>query len=218
MGRVLVVDDDLEFCESVSRYFKIKGDFECDIAVSHSQMFEKIKTTQYDLMTLDVQLAEENGIHLLPIVKNQFTGPIILISCLGDKSNRIEGLRSGATDYMVKPIVLEELFIKSKRLIDNFAEQVVTKVDDYVIDEVKNIAYLEGKKLKLSNHQLLLLTFLLKNKGRVISRERLTEVVWNYEHCESRVVDVAVSKLRRATNDSRIKTVRGRGYIYEDSK
>lgn len=217
MGRILVVDDDLEFCESVAKYLSLKGGYECDIATDHIQLVSKIKTSRYDLITLDVQLANENGIQLLPQIKKRFSGPIILISCLGDKDNKISGLRSGAIDYMVKPIVLEELYIKGKRLIENEQLKIMTRIDNYVIDEVNNIAYLDEKKLKLAEHSFLLLTFLLKNKGVVISRDRLAKVIWNYEQCESRIVDVTVSKVRQATGDNRIKTIRGCGYVYKDN-
>lgn len=213
--KALIIDDNQEFCTLISKYLSIKHQFEVDIATDQKEALTKLKYQKYDVITLDVELGNVNGIDLLPKIRSIYAGALIIISCHNQAENRISGLRDGADDYMVKPILFEELYLRISKLIPKVSNSRRLEVDDYSLDINNLILYYKGNKLSVSAKDFRVLELLLKNKGKTMSRETIYSLVWGSELYESRIIDMTVARLRKVTNCNRIKTVRGKGYIYE---
>lgn len=215
-SKILIIDDNQMFCNNLSKYLSIKAKYICDIANNAIEAIEKIKTYKYDLITLDIELDDVNGIDLLQQIKKNYTGPVIFISCLNDIDTKLNGLKKGGDDYLTKPIEMEELYIRAQKLINRVNANRFIKLGDYVIDEENRVAYHKDKKLILNEQGFGVLALLLKNPGKVYSREALFALIWNSDYSySSRVIDVAIVNVRKETGDKRIKTVYGVGYTYE---
>lgn len=214
MRKILIIDDNKEFCELLSEYLKLKAGYDCDIALNKEEVAKCVESTRYDLITLDIELEEDNGIELIPMIKSHHLGPMILISCISDLNTKISGLRNGVDDYLVKPIAMEELLLRANNLVNRYSMTNYFYMDEYCIDEVNKIVYKNDSELKMNETTTMVLTLLLRNKGKALTREQIFEAVWGIDLLDSRAVDNAVAKIRKQTDDNRFRTVRGVGYQY----
>lgn len=213
--RVLLVDDNVEFCNNVSEYLSIRGNYECTIVTSPRNVIQELKSRKYDIITLDIEMGEYFGVDMLPSIKEIYSGPIILISCLYDADTKISGLRNGADDYLVKPILMEELYIRIEKLINRINTKSYIKLGRYVFDEAKQVVYMKEKRLDLNVNHYKMLLYMVQNPGELLTREKISMIGWNNSIFESRIVDTAISKIRKETKDYHIITIRGQGYMYE---
>lgn len=215
MTNILIVDDNVDFCENVKEYMEYSMQCNIDIANSGKELIDKVQAQNYDIITLDIQMPGENGIDLLPVVKKYYSGPIIMISCLTDANHKIDGLRNGADDYLTKPVVMEELRIRMEKLVKLINNDRLLEIGECCIDELNKIVYINDRKLNLNSAAYETFVLIVKNQGKVISREKLCNVVWEMDLMDSRVVDNAIAKIRKEAPEMDIKTIRGIGYIYE---
>ena len=152
--------------------------------------------------------------------------PVLILSALGDVDDRVIGIRSGSDDYLVKPFAFAELLARIEALgkrngTQSSAKQTNLTAGDMEMDLLARKVTRAGKVIDLQTREFRLLEYLLKFKGQLVTRTMLLESVWDYHFDpQTGVIDVHISRLRKKlgdTNNKLIKTVRGAGYIIEDS-
>lgn len=213
---ILIIDDDDRIRDLLSRYL-IKQGYRASTADGSNEARLKMQGLKYDLLIVDIMMPGEDGLSLTRSLREHHDVPIILLTALGEADQRIEGLKSGADDYLPKPFEPEELLLR----IDNIfrragktpaSEKVV--FGPYVYDSSKGILRKNGKQMKLTTGEQTLLSLLAGQSGAVVSRYILSE---NIKAQSERAVDVQMTRLRRKLEDDTsepqyLLTVRGEGY------
>ncbi len=216
---ILVIDDNNKMCNLIKAYGEKKYQYNIDTVNTISDAIKLIKKNDYKLITLDIELENENGLIEITTLKRYFVGPILFVSCVSDTENIISGFNKGADDYVTKPFNMDELFLRIARSIERSGTYIKLKIENYTIDEYKNEVFLDERLLSLSEIATKVLICILKNKNKVVTREQIFAEVWegNYTY-STRVIDTHISYIRKETNDVRIRSIRSRGYTFETVK
>ncbi|MEE0419612.1 MAG: response regulator transcription factor [Lachnospiraceae bacterium] len=222
---IYCVEDDANIRELVVYALKTAGyeSFGFENAVC---FYQGMKEQQPDLILLDIMLPDEDGISILKKVRSEKHYreiPVIMLTAKTAEYDKVLGLDSGADDYVTKPFGVMELISRVKAVLRRTekapADELV--LEDLRVDEQKHEVYVQDKQVVLTYKEFELLVYLLKNKGIVLSRDKILDVIWNYEYeGESRTVDVHIGSLRQKLGPcgDMIKTIRGVGYKIGDSK
>jgi len=220
MKRILVIDDDQDILDLVA-YNLSRNGYRCFTAQKCSSGMDILMTENPDLVILDIMLPGFNGLTLLEeLKKNESTKeiPVIMLTAKGEESDRILGLEMGADDYVPKPFSVRELVLRVQRSLDR-AELSDTNprliCNGISLDFDRYEVMAGGAEVHLTATEFKLLAFLLRNKGRVVSRARLLEQVWGYQFAgTTRTVDTHIQRLRDKLDavPHGIETVRGVGY------
>ena len=227
MTRLLVVDDDRELCELMSEFLSREG-YEVDAVHDGQQGLELALAGEHALLVLDVMLPGLSGFELLRRLRESSPVPVIMLTARGEDVDRIVGLEMGADDYMPKPFNPRELTARIRAVLRRAetAEAADTEAEDSLVegdlrvDPGARTVQLAGRELELTGVEFSILEVLLRNAGRVVSREELSQLALSRRPSPTdRSLDVHVSNLRRklgapAGGRDRIKTVRGVGYLY----
>ena len=215
---ILIVDDDKRLRELLENYlqekkFKI---FTCD---DFSSAKEILTYFIFDLIIVDRMMPGGDGIGLIEIIKKQSSTPVILLTAMGESSKRIEGLKTGADDYMTKPFEPEELYLRIKKLLKFFKQKKFKNEIIVFGDYLYSLTSLQLKKgdknIYLTEGENKLLNHLATKKNNIVLREELANNEYNEN--EFRKIDVQVTRLRQKVekNPKRpifIRTIRGKGY------
>ena len=171
------------------------------------------------LVLLDIMLPEEDGISALKTLRSSARTcrlPVIMLTAKGTEYDKVLGLDAGADDYLTKPFGMMELLSRIRALLRRTQQETDTyRCGVLTVDQARHIVTVNGQEVALTQKEFEVLCLLLKNKGQVLSRERLIEDVWGYAFTgESRTVDVHVRTLRQKLGEAGayIETVRGYGY------
>jgi two-component system OmpR family response regulator len=224
MGRkILLVEDDDETAEYI-----VKGLAELGHVVDHASNGRDglflASDGSFDLVILDRMLPGLDGLSLMRALRAAGVGtPVVMLSALASVDDRIEGLEGGSDDYLVKPFSFAELLARVNALLRRSegagaAAETRLTVGDLEIDLLSRLVKRSGKAIELKPREYLLLEYLARNAGRVVTRTMLLEQVWDYHFDPgTNVIDVHVSRLRRKLEDGFEKpllhTVRGAGYM-----
>ena len=203
MNRILVVEDDRDIGELVCRYLE-KAGFGTHLLTSGREAMPAIAAAVPDLLVLDLMLPHVDGLEICRAVRaNEKTAgiPIIMLTARGDESDRIVGLEIGADDYIAKPFSPNELVARVRALLRRTHRPpslpVSVTYGSIVVDSERHTVSSLGKSVVLTAKEFLLLEYLLKHKGRVLSRDVLLTDVWGYKYTGgTRTVDVHVRRLR----------------------
>jgi DNA-binding response OmpR family regulator len=225
--RVLVVDDDPTVSDVVRRYLEQDG-YTVRLARDGMQGLAAVQAEQPDLMVLDLMMPGLNG---LEVCRRLRAGrpdlPIIMLTALGEESDRVLGLEVGADDYVTKPFSPRELMLRVRSVLRRAAgpaagsaPPAVLTDGDLVADTARRIATRGGAALALTVREFDLLAFLLAHPGRVWTRAELLEKVWGWQFGDDSTVTVHVRRLREKiekdpAEPERLLTVWGVGYRYE---
>lgn len=217
-NRILIVEDEVAIAKMISMNLKVSN-YDTKIYTDGLEAAEALKEdSEYDLALLDVMLPGVDGFELLEIVK-QYRIPVIFLTAKDDIESKIQGLRGGADDYIVKPFEVLELLVRIEKVLEreNKLSDVI-KVLDLKIDISQRTVRKNGVEIPLKPKEFELLRVLAKNKNIAISREKLLSMVWGYEYMgETRTVDVHIGQLRKKLDlGDNIKTVSKMGYRLED--
>jgi DNA-binding response OmpR family regulator len=203
MSRILVVEDDRDIGELVCRYLE-KAGFATQLLASGREGMAAIAATAPDLLVLDLMLPHLDGLEICRSVRaNEKTAgiPIIMLTARGEEAERIVGLEIGADDYIAKPFSPNELVARVRALLRRThrppSQAPSVTYGSIVMDSERHTVSSLGKSVALTAKEFLLLEYLLKHKGRVLSRDVLLTDVWGYKYTGgTRTVDVHVRRLR----------------------
>jgi DNA-binding response OmpR family regulator len=223
--RVLVVDDDPTVSDVVRRYLE-RADFGVRLAGDGPMALEEYRRDRPDLVVLDLMLPGIDGLEVCRRLRTQDPSlPIIMLTALGEESDRVLGLEMGADDYITKPFSPRELVLRVQSVLRRTAPAPAAAPDeltdgDLHVDVARRIATRRGQELALTVREFDLLVFLMRNPGRVLRRAELLEQVWGWTFGDQSTVTVHMRRLREKVEDDpaqprRILTVWGVGYRYE---
>lgn len=226
MDRILVIDDDVELCSLVSEYLAEEG-FQVDCVYNGEQGLERFKAGEHVLTVLDVMLPGMNGFDVLRRIRDTSRLPVLLLTARGQDVDRIVGLEIGADDYLPKPFNPRELVARIRAILrrtktgaKSSSAPEILRVGDVELDPATRTVLQAGKPVELTSVEFNLLEVLLREAGKVVTRERLVNAVLSRKFSPfDRSIDMHVSKVRKKLGDSEgapehIKTVRGVGYIF----
>ncbi|HET6328837.1 MAG TPA: response regulator transcription factor [Planctomycetaceae bacterium] len=218
MTRVLVVEDQRSLLLNLERGLTEEG-YEVVSAASIAEARVAL-AQQPDLIVLDLLLPDGSGIDLLRQIRGQGgRQPILILTARDSVDDRIQGLDTGADDYLVKPFSFNELLARLRALLRrrSLDQQALLSIEGLEVDLLRRVAFREGRPLELSNRQFELLTYLMQNAHTVVSREMIARDVWKESTATwTNVIEVHIAQLRRKVERPNLPTilhtVRGHGY------
>ena len=224
MYRILLVEDDKNIRTLIVNYFtkKEQGTFTVDVACDGQAGLEKAYENHYDCLLLDVMLPELDGFEICREMRKNSDVPILFITARAGESDILNGYALGCDDYVVKPFPLPVLYEKVNALIKRSKGLVRSKIfvsGKLSLNPNNGIVICDGEEVKLTAREYAILKVLIENKGIIISREKLMDIVWGYNSgADERVLDTHMRNLRKALGPygKQIKTVIRRGYKIED--
>ncbi len=217
MKKILVVEDEPDIRELLASYLISDGYkvTEAEDGVSAIELFSKDK---FDLVILDILIPKIDGYGVCEVVKKQSDVPVIFLSALGDENSMVKGYDSMADDYVTKPFSMPVFLKKVKAVLrrdaKNSAEERTKVCYGNIIMVPDTMEVMVGDtKVELTAREFDILMTLIKNPGRIYTRELLLEMLWDYNSLvDERIVDSHIKNLRHKVGEGVIETVRGRGY------
>lgn len=223
--RILVVEDEPKLAGAVRDGLEAEQ-YTVRLAGTGEDGFQLATTEPFDLIVLDVMLPGRDGIQVLAALRQrQVATPVLLLTARDTIEDRVKGLDAGADDYLVKPFAFPELLARIRALLRRGRGEPDTDLSlgDLVMDVARRTVSRAGRELELTQREFDLLEYLLRHRGRVVSREMLARDVWKtvvrYTPIDN-VIDVHVARLRRKLDDPfpapLLHTVRGVGFVLRD--
>ena len=224
--KLLIVEDEKRLCQTVAKHLKDEG-YTVDMCYDGSDALDYINGTEYDAVILDIMLPGIDGISVLKKIRaKKLNTPVLLLTAKSSVEDKVEGLDSGADDYLTKPFALDELSARIRVMIRRSG---VERVDNTItagpltLDTEKKVAVREGKEIKLTAKEYSILEYLMHNKGIVLSRDKIMHHIWNYDYeGGSNIIDVYIRNLRNKVDagfdQKLIQTVRGMGYVIKSKQ
>ena len=222
---ILLIEDDVLAAE-----YLIKGLGECGHVVDHAADGEIglniALNGHYDVIVVDRMLPGRDGLTIIRMLRaDRNQTPALVLSALGEVDDRVEGLRAGGDDYLVKPYAFSELLARLDALARRnqpAGQQQYLRMADLVIDRQNQTVKRAGRLIHLQPREFRLLEYLMRNAGRMVTRTMLLEHVWDFNFDpQTNVIDVQISRLRgkidKGFGVSLLHTVRGAGYILSES-
>ncbi len=222
--RVLVVEDEKKTASFIRKALQAEG-FAVDVCHNGEEAWAAARLTSFDAIVLDIMLPGRDGLSLVRQLRQRENAtPVLLLSARGEVNERVEGLNSGADDYLPKPFVIAELVARVRALGRRGGESKspVLRVGDLTLDTVTRQAQRGGAAIELTAREYRLLEFLMRSAGRICGRMAILEQVWDYSFDPgSNLVDVNIMRLREKIDadfePKLLHTVRGIGYMIKDS-
>lgn len=218
--RLLVVEDEKKLNDLITKKLE-KEYYGVDSCFDGEEAIRYVEGTEYDAVILDIMLPKLDGFEVIKRIrakKNKV--PILLLTARDNIDDKVKGLDYGADDYLVKPFIFEELMARIRVLLrrnSGNADNVVT-IANLKVDLDAKTVFRDDLLIKLSGREYSILEYLIRNKGKILSRERIEDHIWNYDYeGGTNVIDVYIRYLRKKIDDSYtpklIHTIRGLGYV-----
>jgi DNA-binding response OmpR family regulator len=218
MSRILLAEDDRTLRDITVRFLSKNG-LDVDVTDNGNEACTLIEKNKYDCIVLDIMMPGKSGWDVCKFIRNKYDVPVIFLTALGDETDIVTGYEIGADEYMVKPFSLKVLYAKCLALLNRtdtgLQKEIVLECSGIKLYPMRMEVEAEGKKIILAPKEYFLLKVLMENKGMVLGRERLLDLVWGIGFDGSdRVVDNHIKKLRKNLGKpgEAIKTVIGGGY------
>jgi two-component system response regulator CpxR len=224
-GRLLMVDDDRELCALMREYLESQG-FQAEFAYDGPGGLNRALCQPPDLVILDLMLPGMDGFRVLKRLRETTSIPVLMLTARGEETDRIYGLERGADDYLSKPFNPRELMARIRAILrrtqaEPKEHQGRIEVEGVVLDARARTVHYRGELVPTTSLEFEILDTLMRAAGHVVSRDRLTEVIYNRKAGPyDRSIDMHVSHLRRklSPHDDLIMTVRGTGYQFRRSE
>ena len=223
--KILMIDDDLNICESVKLYLEHEG-YEVKTANDGVQGVEAFKLYSPDIVLLDIMMPKKDGWQVCREIREISSVPIMMLTAKGEVFDKVLSLELGADDYLIKPFDMRELSAKTKAILrrcqadgDKHGDETI-RFENLEISRQKYELKICGKPVDVPPKELELIYFLAANSNHVFTRDQLLDKVWGFDYLgDSRTVDVHVKRLREKlegiSNEWNLKTVWGIGYKFE---
>lgn len=222
--KVLVVDDEVRISQAIKQGLEQDG-YAVDLAHDGEDGYNAARADEYDAIVLDVMMPEMNGFEVAKKLRDDGDKtPILMLTAKDQSRDVVEGLDSGADDYLVKPFSFEVLSARIRALMRRPHDVIdnVLAVQDLEMDVANHIVKRAGKDIKLSNKEFGILEYLLRNKNRILSKSNIMTHVWDFDaDILPNNVEVFINYLRGKIDkpfkgEPLIQTVRGFGYVIKD--
>jgi len=218
--RVLLIEDSQRLCQAIAESLRAQG-FAVDTAATAAEGLRVWRAADYDAAVLDLMLPDGSGLDALKQMRDRgSTTPVLILTALGAIEDRVRGLDCGADDYLVKPFAMQELIARLRALLRRPGAALgrTLTLGSLKLDTSARIVTVAETPLELTRSELMVLETLLRNQGRVVSKERLAECLYDFEQERSpNSVETQVHRLRRklaaAGADVSLRTLRGLGYL-----
>jgi len=231
-SKILVVEDDQTLL-NVLKYNFVKEGYDVLTAADGVQALDVARSNRPDLIVLDIMLPKLDGFEVCRILRREMTSPILMLTAKAGETDKVVGLELGADDYMTKPFSMREFLARIRAMLrrTEMMKVAASSVKDLIpslikegeieVDLARHTVSRSGTPIDLSPKEFDLLSFLIKNREQVFSRDQLLEKVWGYDYAgDTRTVDVHIRWLRQKievdpANPEHLLTVRGIGYKFE---
>ncbi len=217
IAHILVVDDD-DGIRLLVKKFLNENQFLVTTAVSAEDAYEKIKLIKFDLIILDIMMPGKSGLEFIDENRKNLDTPIILLTAKGEAKERVEGLETGADDYLPKPFEPKELILRIKNILEKTKKAEQKRVIYFAnikIDLNKLLILQKNKEFKINNTEKIILEKMINNPGNIFSREDIGKLI---DLEKERSIDVIITRLRKKIeidpkNPKFLQTIRGSGYV-----
>ncbi len=221
--RILVIEDEKKVASFIKRGLKEKG-YAVDVAVDGNEGLFQAKTNPYDLIVLDIMLPGKDGIFICrQLRKSNINVPVLMLTARDDVEDKVNGLDSGADDYLTKPFQFAEFLARVRALLRRKEGKKITtlKVSDLELDQITHKVMRSGKNIELTATEYALLEYMMLNANHVVTRTMISEHVWNDDFDSfSNIINVYLNYVRKKVDDGfekkLIHSVRGTGYILKE--
>ncbi len=223
--RVLVVEDEKKTASFIRKALQGEG-FAVDVCHNGDEAWAAARLTPFDAIVLDIMLPGRDGLSLLRQLRERKNAtPVLLLSARGEVNERVEGLNTGADDYLPKPFVIAELIARVRALGRRGSESkpAILRIGELTLDTVTHQARRGPAAIELTAREYRLLEFLMRSAGRICGRMAILEKVWDYNFDPgSNLVDVNIMRLREKIDadfePKLLHTVRGLGYMIKEPR
>ena len=213
--RVLLVEDDTQLGDSLEAALRLEQ-YAVDWLQSGEPVRAALQATPYDLLILDLGLPGVPGMQVLRQLRaDKHLLPVLLLTARNTLADKVDGLDSGADDYLTKPFEMDEMFARIRSLLRRQGASKVTRLEvaGISLDPIDRLVEFAGASVDLTAREFAILEILLRNAGRFVSRQRLEEGIYSWgEEIGSNTVEVYISRLRKRFGSDLIETMRGVGY------
>ncbi len=217
--RILVVEDEPRLNELIVKQLNAMH-YSVDACLRGDDALDYISGAEYDVIVLDIMLPGISGLDILRTLRAQNNSALILLLTARDSiGDRVIGLNAGADDYLIKPFAFDELLARIRALLRRKSQAAtnVLMAANLTVDCDTHIVTRDDKVIQLSGKEFAILEYLIRNKGIVLSRNKISDHIWNYDYVgSSNIIDVYIRNLRKKIDDGfepqLIHTVRGVGY------
>lgn len=223
-AKILIVEDEKKMAQFLMMELEHEG-YEVQVVYNGREAMELIQSDTFDVILLDIMLPGINGMEVCRRVRQFSEVPIIMVTAKADVTDRVMGLDTGANDYLTKPFAIEELLARIRAIQRNHQKvsDDVLQVGNLMMNTKTHEVVQNGENVSLTKKEYDLLEMLLRNKGIVLTRDRLLESLWGYEYSgDTNVIDVFIKHLRNKLDKDQegsvITTVRGVGYVIKGEK
>ncbi len=223
MAKILIVDDEEKIREVIREYAVFNG-YETDEAGDGMQAIDKCSKNDYDLIIMDIMMPKLDGFTAVKQIRKDKDIPVIMLSARGEEYDKLHGFELGIDDYVVKPFSPKELMARCAAVLARMSgpaseTKEILESEGIKVNLPARTLEVDGEKVEITLKEFEILSFLMKNKGQAISRERMLSDIWGYDfYGDDRTIDTHIKNLRSRLGKYRDKilTVRGIGYKFED--
>lgn len=217
--KILLVEDNKSIIKGLEYAFEQNG-YSCEYCLSLDEAVRKAPFN-YDVAVLDIMLPDGNGFDLFKKIRRYSDLPVIFLTAVDDEDSIVNGLELGADDYITKPFSTRELIARIKRVANKNSKKNIITVSGVTLDLDKSAVFENGKQLELTALEYKLLSLLMQNAGKVVTRELIFEKIWDVSgnFVNDNTLTVYIKRIRKKLDADIIKTVKGMGYqVAEDSE
>jgi len=211
--KILLIEDDAHLGDALKRYLEREG-FSCTWIEDDREVFLVLNSEAFDIVVLDLILKFEAGEKILEKIKKKYDLPLIVLTAKGEIEDKEVCFKLGADDYITKPFNPKELVLRIRSVCKRYYGKEIVTVGDIEIDLEKKIIKKNGVSIDLTNKDWQLLELLARNRGRVVSTDKILSYVWPYSETDESSVRAYIKRLRSALGSDVIKNLKGRGYMF----
>lgn len=217
--RILIAEDDIDLNEIIVKKLRAEG-YAVDCCFNGRDALNYLEDVRYDAAVLDIMMPEMDGLEAVKKLRNKGNlTPVIFLTARDTVADRVKGLDMGANDYLIKPFSFDELTARIRAMTRAAVGNPTNSytLADLTLDTETHVVVRAGQEIVLTTREYSLLEYLLRNKNKILSRQKIEDNVWNYDYeGGTNVVDVYINYLRKKIDDGQelklIHTIRGFGY------